>query len=102
MGTTLYVIRKYHITDSYTGLTAARYPLVFNTQQVFWQLKPPLLEFCGTFEVKLVFKFIENSGENETLTLKQLSEETAFLVAFSTLSMYCLVSHLTKLTFPEL
>ena len=34
-------------------------------------------------------------GENETLTLKQLSEKTAFLVAFSTLSRYCLVSHLT-------
>ena len=33
------------------------------------------------------------------LTLKQLSEKTAFLVAFLTLSRYCLVSHWTKLAF---
>ena len=40
-------------------------------------------------------------GENETLTLKQLSEKTAFPVAFSTLSRYYLVPHLTKFTFPN-
>ena len=40
-------------------------------------------------------------GENETLTLKQLSEKTAFLVVFSTLSRYGLVPHLTKMSFPN-
>ena len=34
--------------------------------------------------------------------LKQLSEKTAFLVVFSTLSRYCLVSHWTELAIPEL
>ena len=41
-------------------------------------------------------------GENETLSNKQLSEKTAFLVAFSTLSRYGLVPHLTKMSFPNL
>ncbi len=36
------------------------------------------------------------------LTNKQLSEKTAFLVAFLTLSRYCLVPHLTKMSFPKL
>ena len=37
-------------------------------------------------------------GQNETLTLKQLSEKTAFLVVFSTLSRYGLVPYLTKIS----
>ena len=40
-------------------------------------------------------------GETETLTLRQLSEKTAFLVAFLTLSRYSLVPHLTEFTFPN-
>ena len=36
------------------------------------------------------------------LTNKQLSEKTAFLVAFSTLFRYGLVPHLTKMSFPNL
>ena len=41
-------------------------------------------------------------GQNESLTLKKLSGKTAFLVAFSTLSRYGLVPHLTKMSFPNL
>ena len=39
--------------------------------------------------------------ENDKWTLKKLSEKTAFLVVFLTLSRYCLVLHLTKFTFPN-
>ena len=47
-------------------------------------------------------RYIESLGENETLSNKQLSEKTAFLVVFSTLSRYGLVPHLTKMSFPNL
>ena len=45
---------------------------------------------CSTYDIDIMLRFIENMGRNETLTLKQLSEKRAFLVAFSILSRYCL------------
>ena len=53
-------------------------------------------------DVTIILRFIESLGENEMLTLKQLSEKTVFLEPFLTLSRYCLVSHLTESTFLEL
>ncbi len=50
----------------------------------------------------MAITFIRRLGGTHSLTLKQLSEKTAFLVAFSTLSRYGLVSHLTKMSFPKL
>ena len=41
-------------------------------------------------------------GENETLTLKQVSEKRAFLVAFLTLSRYCLDLTLDQIYLPKL
>ena len=71
-------------------------------KKAFWLQRPPIPRYNGTYDATIVLRFIESLGENEMLTLKQLSEKTAFLVVFSTLSRYCLVSHLTESTFPEL
>ena len=45
--------------------------------------------FHGTYNVTIVLRYIESLGQNENLSIKQLSEKTAFLVAFPTLSRYC-------------
>ena len=85
MGT---AISKYCNTDLNTCKKVGKHTLVATAQKAFWQLKPPLPKYHCTCDVKLILRFIENLGENKTLTLKQMSEKTAFLVAFSTLSRY--------------
>ena len=89
LNTSLSAISKYHIVDATTGRTIGNHPLVSTAKKSFWQLKPPIPRYHGTYDVSIILRFIENLGQNGTLTLKQLSEKTVFLVAFSTLSRYC-------------
>ena len=86
--TAVLTISKYHIIDANTGNTIGQHPLVTTTKKAFWQLKPPIPRYHGTYDINIVLRFIENLGQNETLTLKQPSEKTAFLVEF--LTLYCL------------
>ena len=90
LNTSISAISKYHIVDLNTGNTIGNHPLVSIAKKAFWQMKPPIPRYHGTYDVTIVLRFIENLGQNETLTLKQLSEKTVFLVAFSTLSRYCM------------
>ena len=82
-------VSKYHITGE-AGVTIGKHPLVTRAKKAFWQLKPPLPKYRGTWDVKIVLRFIESLGENDSLTLSSLSCKTAFLLAFSTLSRCCL------------
>ena len=101
--TAISAISKYHIIDKNTGNTIGQHPLVITAKKAFWQLKPLIPRYHGTYNISIVLRFIESLGQNETLTLKQLSEKTAFLVAF--LIGYYLstvwLSHETKSTFPN-
>ena len=99
--TALLAISKYHIIDKNTGNTIGQHPLVITAKKAFWQLKPPIPRYHGTYDISIILRFIENLGENETLTLKQLSEKTAFLVTFLTLSRYCLVLTLDQIYLPK-
>ena len=83
-------ISKYHVTDKDTGIPVGQHSLVVTAKKAFWQLKPPIPRYHATYNVSVVLRYIESLGENENLSNKQLSEKTAFLVAFSTLSRYCL------------
>ena len=90
LNTSISAISKHHIVDSNTENTIGNHPLVTIAKKAFWQMKPLIPRYHGTYDVTIVLRFIENLGQNETLTLKQLSEKTVFLVVFSTLSRYCL------------
>ena len=59
-----------------TGNTKDQHPLVTAAKKAFWQLKPPLPSYHGTYNINIVLRFIENMRQNETLTLKQLSENS--------------------------
>ena len=100
--TVISAISKYHIVDKNTGNTIGQHPLVDTAKRAFWQLRPPIPRYHGTYDVTIILRFIESLGENKTLTLKQLSEKTAFLVVFSTLSRYCLVLSLDQIYLPKL
>ena len=89
------------MTDKDTGISVGQHSLVITAKKAFWQLKPPIPRYHATYNVSVVLRYIESLGENENLSNKQLSEKTAFLVAFSTLSRYGLVPHLTKMSFPS-
>ena len=95
-------ISKYPIIDKNTGTPIGQHPLVTTANKVFWQQRPPIPRYHGTYDVSTLLRFIESFGENETLTLKQLSENTAFLVTFSTLSRYCLALTLDQIYLPKL
>ena len=89
VGNSLSAISKYHIIDASTGLSIGKHPLVSTAKKAFWQLRPPIPHYHGTYDVTIVLRYIESLGQNENLTIKQLSEKTDFLVAFATLSRYC-------------
>ena len=94
-------ISKYHIVDKDTGIPMGQHSVVSMAKKSFWQQRPPIPRYRATYDVSIILRHIENLGQNESLTLKKLSEKTAFLVAFSTLSRYGLVPHLTKISFPN-
>ena len=82
-------VSKYHIPDKDSGVNIGRHPLVTTAKKAFWKQRTPLPEYHGTYDISLVSGFRENIGENENLTLGELSVKTAFLLVFSTVSRYC-------------
>ena len=99
--TAILAISKYHIIDKNTGNTIGQHPLVITAKKAFWQLKPLIPRYHGTYDISIILRFIESLGQNETLTLKQLSEKTAFLVVLSTLCRYCLALILGQISLPK-
>ena len=95
-------ISKYHVVDKDTGIPVGQHSLVIMAKKAFWQQKPPIPRYHATYDTSVILRYIDSLGENETLSNKQLSEKTAFLVAFSTLSRYGLVPHMNKMSFPKL
>ena len=84
--TAILAISEYHIIDANTGNTIGQHLLVTTAMRACWQLKPSIPRYHGTYNIDIVLRFIENMGQNEALTLKQLSEKIAFLVVVLTLS----------------
>ena len=94
-------ISKYHLVDKNTETRVGQHSLVAMAKKAFWQQRPPIPRYHATYNIFIVLRYIESLGENEMLTHKQLSEKTAFLVAFSTLSRYCLVFTLDQNDLPK-
>ena len=80
--TAISAMTTYYIVDKNSGNPIGQHTLVSTVKRASWQLRPPIPRYHGTYDVTIVLRFIESLGENETLTLKQLSEKRAFLVAF--------------------
>ncbi len=89
--TAVSAISKYHVVYKNTGTPVGQHSLVAMDKKAFWQQRPPIPKYHATYDVSVILRYIESLGGNETLTHKHLSEKTAFLAAFSTLSRYCLV-----------
>ena len=62
VGTAISAISKYHIADPNTGLNVGHHPLVSTAKKAFWQLKPPIPKYHGTYDINIVLRYIENLG----------------------------------------
>ena len=89
MASAIAKVSKYLISDQNSGINVGRHPLVAAAKKAFWQHRLPLLRYCGNYDIRIIFKFIENLDENKSMFLKHMSSKTVFLVAFSTLPRYC-------------
>ena len=63
-------ISKYHVVDKITGTPIGQHPLVTIAKKAFWQQRPPIPRYHGTYNITIILRFIESLGENETLSLK--------------------------------
>ena len=60
-------ISKYHVVDKNTGTPISQHSLVSMAKKAFWQQRPPLPRYHGTYDVTIVLRFIESLGEIEML-----------------------------------
>ena len=67
--TAILAISKYHIIDANIGNTIGQHPLVTTAKKAFWQLKPLIPRYHGTYNINILLRFIENLGQNVTLSL---------------------------------
>ena len=65
------------------GLNVGQHPLVCQVMKGIFQKKPPLPRYSATWDVPKVLIFIRSLGDNESLSLKQLSEKLVVLLALT-------------------
>ena len=78
-------ISKFHY--GFSGTPAGQHPLVIQALKATFRLRPPLPKYRETFNIKPVLVYTKQIfGNNDLLSLKNLSFKCVFLTAFSTLS----------------
>ena len=75
---------KFHY--GFGNITAGSHPLVTQAVKAVFRLKPPLPKYISTFDISVVFSYIQSLPQNEQLSLKLLSFKTLFLLTASTIS----------------
>ena len=74
VNTAVSAISKYHVVDKDTGITIGQHSLVSMAKKAFWQQRPPLSQYYGTNNVKIVFSFRGKICKDKALSLRQLSK----------------------------
>ena len=62
--------------------------------RAIFRLRPPLPKYKNTFDIKPVLDYFTYLGDNEDLTLKQLTLKTHFLISFTSISRVSTCSRL--------
>ena len=60
--TAVSAISKYHVVDKDTGTPIGQHSLVSMAKKAFWQQRPPIPRYHGTYNVTIVLKFIKSLG----------------------------------------
>ena len=62
--TAISAISKYHVVDKNTGTPIGQHSLVSMAKKAFWQQRPPIPRYHGTYDVTIILRFIESLVEN--------------------------------------
>ena len=85
-------ISKFHA--GFDHIPAGSHPLVAQAVKSVFRLRPPLPKYVNTFDISIVFTFLQSLPANEDLDLKLLSYKTLFLLTSSTISRLSSLSRL--------
>ena len=85
-------ISKFHA--GFDHIPAGSHPLVSQAVKSVFRLRPPLPKYVNTFDISIVFSFLQSLPANEDLDLKLLSYKTLFLLTSSTISRLSSLSRL--------
>ena len=69
--------------DQVEGYTVGQHPLVTRLLKGAFNDRPPLPKYTSTWEVQVVLDYLQLLGENESLSLKQLTWKTVMLLALT-------------------
>jgi len=67
--------------DHIEGVPIGKHPLVSRLFRGIHNLRPPQPRYVNTWEVDMVVEYPKSMGQNDSLTLKQLSQKLALLMA---------------------
>lgn len=67
--------------DSIEGIPMGKHPLVSRLFKGIHNLRPPQPRYVTTWDVDMVVEYCRSMGQNNTLSLKQLSQKLALLMA---------------------
>ena len=67
--------------DHIEGTPIGKHPLVTRPLKGIYNSRPPQPRYSATWDVDVVIRYLKTMGENDTLSLKQLSQKLALLMA---------------------
>ena len=67
--------------DHIEGTPIGKHPLVTRLLKGIYNSRPPQPRYSATWDVDVVIRYLKTMGENDTLSLKQLSQKLALLMA---------------------
>lgn len=71
------------VHEKVDGLDVGQHPLVTRLLKGAFNDRPPLPKYSSTWDVQVVLNYLEYLGDNETLSLKQLTWKTVMLLALT-------------------
>jgi len=69
------------VHEKVDGHNVGQYPLVSRLLKGIFHDRPPLPRYTNTWNVQTVLNYLENLGENQSLSLKELSWKLTMLLA---------------------
>ena len=71
------------VHEKMDGVPVGQHPLVNRLVKGVFNARPPIPRYSSTWDVQIVLNYLESLGNNDTLSLKQLTLKTAFLMAIT-------------------
>ena len=77
-------VAKFHF--GLDGQSIGSHPLVSQAVKAVFRLRPPLPRYVATYDITKIFSYLQSLPDNQTLSLKQLTLKTTFLLTTAIIS----------------